>query len=117
MGGFLGGFLIASITGLPKHKYYLSRTILAGATILVLLVGLFNRGAAITKQTDYTLYNRAMIAYYYQTDQLEKAEQSYKPIMSKSCVEVHTYKNMKHSICSQEEDDITTFLESCINKK
>ena len=75
LGGFLGGFLIASITGLPKHKYYLSRTILAGATILVLLVGLFNRGAAITKQTDYTLYNRAMIAYYYQTDQLEKAEQ------------------------------------------
>ena len=75
LGGFLGGFLIASIIGLPKHKYYLSRTILAGATILVLLVGLFNRGAAITKQTDYTLYNRAMIAYYYQTDQLEKAEQ------------------------------------------
>lgn len=49
--------------------------------------------------------------------ELEKAEQSYKPIMSKSCVEVHTYKNMKHSICSQEEDDIKTFLESCINKK
>ena len=48
--------------------------------------------------------------------ELEKAEQSYKPIMSKSCVEVHTYKNMKHSICSQEEDDIKAFLESCINK-
>lgn len=47
--------------------------------------------------------------------EFEKAEQSYKPIMSKSSVEVHTYKNMKHSICSQEEDDIKTFLESCIN--
>lgn len=73
LGGFLGGFLIASIVGLPKHKYYVSRTLLAGATVILLLVGLFSRGSDITEQTDYTDYNRVLIAYYIQTGQQEKA--------------------------------------------
>lgn len=74
LGGFLGGFLIASILGLPKQSYYISRTFLAGATLLILITGLFNRGAYLTSQTDYSTYNRSVMAYYYQTHQIEKLE-------------------------------------------
>ena len=73
LGGFLGGFLIASILGLPKHTYYLSRTLLATATMILLLVGLMNRGAALTEHTDYNQTNQAMIAYYLETGQPKKA--------------------------------------------
>lgn len=74
LGGFIGGFLIASILGLPKQPYYFSRTLLAGATVLMLITGLLHRGATLTEQTDYRAYNRAVVAYYYQTQQLEKLE-------------------------------------------
>lgn len=73
VGGFLGGFLIASIIGVPKHTYYLSRTLLAAATMILLLVGLVNRGASITENTDYSQLNQAMIAYYLETGHPEKA--------------------------------------------
>ncbi len=80
LGGFLGGFLIASILGLPKQTYYVSRTLLAGGTMVVLLVGLFTRGAALTKQADYTAYNIRMVAYYYQVGEVKKADQFMKTL-------------------------------------
>lgn len=73
MGGFLGGFLIASILGLPNQRYYLTRTLLAGATVVLLVVGLFNRGNVITQKTNYDNYNTALLLYYIQTGKEEKA--------------------------------------------
>lgn len=73
IGGFLGGFLIASIMGLPNQRYYISRTLLAGATIVLLVVGLFNRGNAITTQTNYDNYNTGLLLYYLETGEEEKA--------------------------------------------
>lgn len=73
LGGFLGGFLIASVVGLPKGKHYLSRTLLAVATYLLLVLGLFTRGTLLTDQTDYSDYNAALVYYYLQNEEPEKA--------------------------------------------
>ena len=73
LGGFLGGFLIASILGLPKTKQYLSRTALATATYVLLVMGLFTRGTLLTQQMDYSDYNMALIYYYLQNNEPEKA--------------------------------------------
>jgi len=64
LGGFLGGFLIATILGLPSYPHYLSRTFLAVATLIVLISGLFIRGANLVERTDYTSHNQDLIRYY-----------------------------------------------------
>lgn len=75
LGGFLGGFLIASIVGVPSSRRYLSRTLLALATYVLLVLGLFTRGTLLTEQSNYSDYNKALIYYYVQNNQVEKAAQ------------------------------------------
>lgn len=73
LGGFLGGFLIATVVGLPSGQHYMVRTFLSIATYLLLSVGLLTRGTYLTEQTDYSAYNRAIVLFYIQTGQLEEA--------------------------------------------
>ena len=41
--------------------------------MVLLFVGLVNRGATITENTDYSRFNQAMIAYYLETGHPQKA--------------------------------------------
>ena len=73
LGGFLGGFLVATILGIPTYPRFLSRTLLAAATILMLISGLFISGARLTEQTDFSNHNMALIYYYIETGQEHRA--------------------------------------------
>lgn len=84
IGGFLGGFLVASILGLPTGKQYISRIVLSAATCLLLIVGLFSRGVYLTEKTDYQPYNKVIINFYLQSNQLDKANHFYQKLDSES---------------------------------
>ena len=75
LGGLLGGFLSATILGIPSYSRYLSRTILACATVLILVSGLFTSGTRLTKRTDYSNHNIALIYYYIEHGKEEYALQ------------------------------------------
>ena len=64
LGGFLGGFLIASLLGLPSYRQYLNRLILSGASFILLVVGLLSRGHWLVERTDYQNLNLALIFYH-----------------------------------------------------
>ncbi|MCL1949601.1 MAG: rhomboid family intramembrane serine protease [Turicibacter sp.] len=64
LGGFIGGFLIASLMGLPGYRQYINRFILAGASLGLLAVGLMSRGNALAVQTDFSSVNLALIFHY-----------------------------------------------------
>lgn len=63
-GGFIGGFLMASLTGLPGYRQYLNRFILASASFILLTIGLFTRGGHLVQRTDYQNFNLALIFYH-----------------------------------------------------
>ncbi|HAX72872.1 MAG TPA: rhomboid family intramembrane serine protease, partial [Firmicutes bacterium] len=73
LGGFLGGFLIASILGSPKQQNYLSRSLLATGTIVFLVLGMFTRGTQLTERTDYESTNVALVAYYLKENKYQDA--------------------------------------------
>lgn len=75
LGGLLGGFLIATILGMPSYPRFLSRTLLAIATLGVLISGLFIRGTMLTENTDYSNHHLAIIYYYLDQGEEEKALQ------------------------------------------
>jgi len=72
-GGFIGGFLMASLTGLPGYRQYINRFVLASASFVLLLVGLFSRGNDLVERTDYHNFNLALIFYHEEHGHLERA--------------------------------------------
>ena len=73
LGGFIGGFLIVSILGVPTYSRFWTRTLLASATMLLLVSGLFARGVALERETDFGNYNIALIQYFVEQGQEERA--------------------------------------------
>jgi membrane associated rhomboid family serine protease len=74
LGGFLGGFLSATLLGMPQYRRYLSRSLLAGATFLLLIFGLFARGDKLTSATDFSNQNLSLLYYHLNNGREDRAQ-------------------------------------------
>ena len=75
LGGFVGGFLAATIVGVPGIKLFVARTALMVVTFVILISGLWINGVRLTQSTDFHNFNRALIFQYAELDQMDRAMQ------------------------------------------
>jgi len=75
LGGFVGGVLAATATGVPKIKPFMLRTVLAILTIITLSSGLWMNGVRTIYLPAYDGLNGALIIKYYEIGNVDRAEQ------------------------------------------
>lgn len=80
LGGFIGGFLMASLLGLPGYRQYFNRFLLAGASLGLLVVGLMSRGNQLAERTDFQNFNLALIFYHLEEGREERAVQLFETL-------------------------------------
>ena len=80
IGGFLGGFLTATIVGKPKSKIYWQRIVLAFGSATLLMTGTWVRGKTLTEETDFKALNQAVLYYYMQYGREEQIESLYESL-------------------------------------
>jgi len=73
LGGFVGGFLAATIVGVPKIKPFLARTLLTIVTLAVLVSGLWVSGVRLTHGHDFDEFNLALIREYTRLGETDRA--------------------------------------------
>ena len=77
LGGFIGGFLAATIVGVPKIRPFMSRTFLTTVTLAVLISGLWLSGVRLTEGHDFDGLNEAIIREYIGQGNTDRAEELY----------------------------------------
>ena len=75
LGGFIGGFLAATIVGVPKITPFMTRTFLTITTLVILISGLWINGVRLTQNHDFDNLNRALISQYIELDEMSRAQQ------------------------------------------
>ena len=75
LGGFIGGFLAATIVGVPRFKSFVSRMFLTVATLAILISGLWISGVRLTENYDFDNLNRSLILQYIDLGKADRAEQ------------------------------------------
>ena len=75
LGGFVGGFLAATILGVPKIKPFFARTFLTFVTLAVLVSGLWLSGVRLTADNDFDEFNLALISEYNSQGNTERARE------------------------------------------
>jgi len=75
LGGFVGGFLAATIVGVPKVRPFMARTFLTIATLAILVSGLWIRGVRLTAEHNFSDLNQALIAQYVELGNTERARE------------------------------------------
>ena len=75
LGGFVGGFLAATIVGVPKIKPFIARTVLTGVTLVVLFSGLWISGVRLTEGHNFADFNQALIREYNRLGNTDRADQ------------------------------------------
>ena len=75
LGGFVGGFLAATIIGVPNIKPFMARTLLTIVTLAVLISGLWVSGVRLTGEHDFAEFNRALISQYIELGETDRAEE------------------------------------------
>lgn len=74
LGGLAGGFLSATILGIPKYPRNLFRNVLTVLTAGILISGLFIRGGNLTRETDFNSLNQSLIQYHLEQGRPDRAE-------------------------------------------
>jgi len=73
LGGFIGGFLAATIVGVVEYKPFITRSVIAAFTFVVLLSGLWINGTNLTNSHDFDRLNRALIWQYIELGDYDRA--------------------------------------------
>lgn len=73
LGGLIGGFLTATIVGVPKVKPFIARTVLTIITLAILGSGLWISGVRLTENHNFTGFNRALIEQYIELGDWDRA--------------------------------------------
>ena len=73
LGGFIGGFLAASIVGVPEIRLFFARAALMIAALVVLISGLWIGGVRLTENNDFDAFNRALIFQYIELGNIDRA--------------------------------------------
>ncbi|MCL1989763.1 MAG: rhomboid family intramembrane serine protease [Defluviitaleaceae bacterium] len=73
LGGFIGGFLAASMVGVPGIKPFVGRIALTVMTMVILISGLWLNGVRLTENHDFDAFNRALIFQYIELGHMERA--------------------------------------------
>ena len=75
LGGFVGGFLAATIVGVPKIRAFMARSLLTVVTLAILASGLWLSGARLTEEHNFDDFNLALIQEYNRLGYTERAMQ------------------------------------------
>jgi len=73
LGGFVGGFLVAAIIGVPTVKPFFFRIIVTMITLGILISGLWTNGVRLTEEHDFDGINRWLIFQYIEAENMERA--------------------------------------------
>ena len=73
LGGFIGGFLAATIVGVPKIKPFIFRSLLTSVTLVILISGLWIRGVRLTEEENFDPIHRELIIQYIELGQIDHA--------------------------------------------
>jgi len=75
LGGLIGGFLAATIVGIPKVKPFMARTFLTIVTLAVLISGLWISGVRLTENHNFEDANQTLIDKYNALGNIDRANQ------------------------------------------
>ena len=73
LGGFIGGFIAATIVGLPRVKPFIPRAIIASITLLVLMSSMWINGVRLTENHDFNRTNANIVLEYYRMGRVGRA--------------------------------------------